>query len=344
MQVESDTMLRILEVIPVGAYVVDQDHNIKYINHQLESRFGPVNGRKCFEYLHGQRRPCAQCKNDAVFLKGKTVRWHRYNKQNGRKYELTDIPLRNSEGAVLKLEIFVDTTERELEKAKLHSYQKSLKRLASQVFLAEEKERRRISLDLHDTIGHDLCMANIQLSALLEQQIDNHIAVQLSEIHEIIMRLIRQTRSLTFEISSLILYDLGLGPALSQLVEYYREKYHFTFTYYDDDVEKPVSDNTLIILFRSARELLMNAVKHSGASKIMVSLTRDKNQIILAVEDNGVGLNADSLDSCKTSGIGLLSVREQMEHIHGWLEIKSEPGRGSRLALLAPVEVESQLK
>jgi signal transduction histidine kinase len=120
--------------------------------------------------------------------------------------------------------------------------------------------------------------------------------------------------------------------------------YGITCRYHEDGLEKPISDIELIILFRSARELLLNAIKHSRAKEITVSFTRDRNEVVLAVQDNGIGLDAGSFDFCRTGGIGLLAIRERMEHVYGRLQIESNLGSGSRFSLIAPIEPKSQLK
>ena len=117
LQLERDNFKSILDTMNEGIYIVDQQHNIQYINPVIESDFGPVNGRKCFAYFHDRTEACPWCKNQEVFA-GKSVEWEWSSLKTGKTYELFDTPIRNADGTVFKLEIFRDITEhKQMDKA-----------------------------------------------------------------------------------------------------------------------------------------------------------------------------------------------------------------------------------
>lgn len=111
-EVGRDLLINILNSMGDGVYTVNQQYEIEYINPVLEAQFGPVNGRKCYQYFHDRKEVCPWCKNSAIFSEGKTVRWEWYSEKTGRTYDLLDTPLRNPDGTTSKLEVFRDITER----------------------------------------------------------------------------------------------------------------------------------------------------------------------------------------------------------------------------------------
>ncbi|MBF0495005.1 MAG: PAS domain S-box protein [Deltaproteobacteria bacterium] len=128
LQVERNRLRGILDSMPNGIYIVNQQHQVEYINPSIEKDFGPVNGRKCYEYLYERTLSCPWCKNDEVFA-GKSVLWEFQLPKTGRIYELFDTPFFNEDGAISKLEIFHDITDRKLAEEKVKksfSYNRSL--------------------------------------------------------------------------------------------------------------------------------------------------------------------------------------------------------------------------
>lgn len=99
----------IMDTMPDGIYIVNQEHDIEYINPVIEREFGPVRGRKCYGYFHDRASRCPWCKNDEVF-QGKTVHWEWRSEKTNRTYDLFDTPLTNLDGSISKLELFHDIT------------------------------------------------------------------------------------------------------------------------------------------------------------------------------------------------------------------------------------------
>ncbi|MBI5746788.1 MAG: GAF domain-containing protein, partial [Nitrospirae bacterium] len=111
LKVERDKLINILESMGDGVYIGSQTYDIEYINPVIEREFGPINGRKCYEYFHDRDEVCPWCKGKEAFA-GKTVRREWYSAKNNKTYDLLETPLQNRDGTISKLEIFHDITER----------------------------------------------------------------------------------------------------------------------------------------------------------------------------------------------------------------------------------------
>ena len=109
-QIEHDRLLSLLESIPYGVYIIDQQYNIQYVNPVIKKEFGSINGRKCYDYLYDRSEMCPFCKNDIVFA-GKSILWDRYSHKNDRYYDLFDMPFKNPDGSISKIQIFNDISE-----------------------------------------------------------------------------------------------------------------------------------------------------------------------------------------------------------------------------------------
>ena len=108
---ERDRLLEILNSIEDGIYVSNQSYEIEFINPILVKEFGPVGGRKCYEYFHDRRGKCPWCvARDAATAR--TIRWEWFSSKTEKFYDLVDIPIRNEDGSISKLEIFRDITNR----------------------------------------------------------------------------------------------------------------------------------------------------------------------------------------------------------------------------------------
>jgi PAS domain S-box-containing protein len=121
-QKERDKSLSILNAIPSGVFMVNKQYGIEYINQIIEQEFGSVNGRKCYSYFHNRTEVCPWCKNEKVFA-GESVRWEWYFSKSCKHYELFEVPIKNVDGSISKIEIFHDITARkQAEKALQKSY------------------------------------------------------------------------------------------------------------------------------------------------------------------------------------------------------------------------------
>ena len=234
------------------------------------------------------------------------------------------------------------TAQVEHRTIELQAYQRKLRSLASELTLAEQRERRRIAVDLHDHIAHLLVMCKLKLSPL-GQHVAGGDARTIEQIKDALDEAISYTRTLIFRLSPPVLYELGLEAAVEWLSGQFHSRHDLTVEVRDDKQPKPLGEDMRTALFQSIRELLFNVVKHAGCKRAVVSLARSDNSIVITVQDQGIGFDpATSSEQRPAAGLGLFSVRERIDLLGGSMEVASAPGRGTRITITAPLDLQSE--
>ena len=252
------------------------------------------------------------------------------------------MPLRDEKGRIAHfVSLQRDITERKRAEEEVKNYQEQLRSLASELSLAGEKERRRIATDLHDHIGQTLAITKIKLGTLRESLPANGYQELLSEIWALVDQTIRYTKSLTFELSPPILYELGFEATIEWLAEQVQKQHHILVEVDNDGNEKPLARNVSILMFQTLRELFMNVVKHARAKKMRVSIQGRNNEMVVVVEDDGVGFDASKLEK---NTFGFFSIRERLKNFGGTFIIDSVPGQGTRISLTAPINANEKVE
>jgi PAS domain S-box-containing protein len=223
--------------------------------------------------------------------------------------------------------------------AELAKLAKELRSLASELSLAEERARRQMASDIHDHVSQKLAISKMKLESLAESVRSSKVAAALRETNDLIAQVIKSTRSLTFELSPPVLYELGFEAAVEWLTKQARQQHGLATEFTDDGRAKPLDDDIRVLLFQAVRELLVNVAKHAKAQNVEVSTKRLGDKIKVSVEDDGIGFDASSTSSRRygSTGFGLFSIHERLGHIGGHLKVESEPGHGTRVSLVAPI-------
>lgn len=235
--------------------------------------------------------------------------------------------------------------KRQAEKEKL-DYREKMRLLASKLMKTEEKERRRISEFIHDQIGQKLALVKVEFGELLDSLPRDESVKTGKEILRLLESTIENTRSLTFELSPPVLYELGFEPAIEWLTDWLAKKCKIRFIFREDGQPKHLDEEMRVILFLAVKELLMNAIKHSQATSAKVSILRGRGKIQVIVEDDGVGFDTKSIDASfsRTGGFGLFNIRERLMDFAGHVEIVSKVGEGTRVTLSAPLILDKKAK
>jgi len=244
-------------------------------------------------------------------------------------------------GETLTLGIARNITERKQAEKTLLDHRAQLKSLASQLSLTEERERHRLATELHDQISQSLVISKIKLDQLRKSNSSGDFKEALDEISKYLGQVIEETRTLTFDLSSPILYELGFEAAVAEwLTDQIQEKHRIETEFKDDGRQKPLDDDIRVLLFRNVRELLINVVKHAKAHKVKVSIRRIGEYISVCVEDDGIGFDPVEVASTavKKAEFGLFSIQERLEQQGGQIEIESGPGRGTKITMTAPLK------
>jgi PAS domain S-box-containing protein len=212
-----------------------------------------------------------------------------------------------------------------------------LRRLVRELEMAESRERRRISRDLHDDLGQLLAAAGIRLAGLCQHPRDDVRRAAL-EIAELVEQANFSTRSLAAQLEPAVLYELGLLPALEWLAEELGLRYGLDVNLHDDGQPKPLPQEARSIVYRTVRELLINVAKHAGVKQATVNLQREGRWLSVRVGDAGAGFAVDPAGVTATAGMGLVSVRERLSYMGGSFEIRSGLGDGTEAVLRLPLE------
>lgn len=223
-------------------------------------------------------------------------------------------------------------------------YQKKLRSLASKLMKTEEKERRRISEFIHDQIGQKLALVKVEFGQFLDSLSRDESVKTGKEILRLLESTIEDTRSLTFELSPPVLYELGFEPAVEWLTGWLAKKCKIRFIFREDGKPKHLDEEMRVILFLAVKELLLNVIKHSRATSVKVSILRSRSRIQVIVEDDGVGFDTKSIDasSSRTEGFGLFNIRERLMDFAGQVEIVSNIGGGTKATLSAPLALDKK--
>ena len=220
----------------------------------------------------------------------------------------------------------------------LRQHQHKLQLLASQLTLAEEQQRRQLAIDLHDSVGQSLALLQMKLSEISRESAAESLQNKLAASRELLEQIVQDIRSLSFELSPPLLYDLGLEAAIDWLAETFQQRYNLDITVDDDGIEKSIDKKIRLILFRIVRELMMNIVKHAQATAVSICIQHSDKHITININDDGVGFSpADYVDNAKSDRFGLFSVRERLSYLGGHLTVQSEARKGTHIKVKAPL-------
>ena len=167
---------------------------------------------------------------------------------------------------------FKNITERKENEKRFAHYRRQLRTTASELSLTEERERRRLATNLHDSVSQTLFVTKMQTSALLNEYTAQDKKNSLKEIYNHIDQALTETRSLIFELSPPILYELGLEAAVEWLCNQITKKHGLHFSINSNLEKQEIDLDIKVLLFQVIRELLNNIVKHSKAEEIKVLL------------------------------------------------------------------------
>ena len=340
----------IFQAIGHPSLILGPDHRIIACNKAIAKLTGKSTeyfiGRKCYDVFHEKNKPPCGCPMEKLLGTGHFETVEMEMEALGRVFLVSCTPVFDKSGALVRIiHIATDITERKQAEEKLRDNQKQLKALASELSFAEERERRRIAIGIHDDLGQKLVMVKFRLQALKGSVSDRNMLAVLNNECIMMDDILDDIRSLTFELSNPLLYEVGFESAIKSWLKTEIEKnagLKCEFT--SDDKKIELDEDIKVVLFKAVRELLINIIKHAGARTVKVGIAKQYNEVEVTVEDDGAGFDVTrlGLPSGKAGGFGLFSIKERLEYIGGRLEIKSRLGKGTRVVMTAPVKKSEQ--
>lgn len=342
---ERDFNRRLLDTADVIVLVLNARGRIVQLNHYMEQLAGrtldEVRERDWFELFVPERDRARTRWLFKQTVAGRSLRGNVYpvltRDGTERQIEWFGSALPYGDGRAL-LFIGIDVTERVEAEEERHAYEEKLRLLTEELVDSEERERRELATELHDQVGQTLALAKIKLGALRETAPQERKGA-ITEIRDLVDQAIRASRNLMLELGATVLHELGLEAALAALAEDMRARHSVLCAFYDDKQPKPLADQTKFALYRAARELIMNIVKHAGARTAEVAIERDEAKIRIRVTDDGNGFDVspDGFHATNEGGFGLFNIQERLARLGGSLTVRSSPGRGTNAIIEAPL-------
>jgi len=238
--------------------------------------------------------------------------------------------------------VFFDITERHHAEEALRESEQRLRFLTSQLLSAQERERKRISMELHDELGQSLAVLKLQIRAIERALRDDQqdLKADCLELLNYLDGVIDAIRRLSRDLSPAILEDLGLQSALKYLLHGVSKHYTVSHSFEVEDLDHLFPADAQIIIYRIFQECLTNISKHAGATEVSIAVKEHDGLISLVIEDNGSGFDPAQVSARRASGrgLGLAALDERARMLGGALEIRSQPGPGTRMTCVIPVD------
>ncbi|MCC6682691.1 MAG: PAS domain S-box protein [Phycisphaeraceae bacterium] len=226
----------------------------------------------------------------------------------------------------------LDQTRHDLDhrNSALQRQRRLTEELANQLLNAEDEQRSQLAKDLHDDLSQILAAARMKISILESLPPGPEPKQCLTQLKELLGEATRSARSLTFQLAPPILHQLGLGPALDWLGREIGQRFNMSVRVIHDEQRLSLSDQMRNLLFRVARELIINAGKHASCNTVTVQLEMDPEmQCRLEVQDDGRGFDPKQQRQSHQNSFGLHSICGRIEAVGGQVVIDSQPGRGT---------------
>ncbi len=228
-----------------------------------------------------------------------------------------------------------------VEKAVSHYRLRQRNRLLEmELIRAEEQERRQLASDLHDSVGQSMAMVKMGLDALAQGVSCVESSDELDGVRKLVVETIKQIRSLIFQVCPPSLYELGLAAALDGLSDHIQEAHGIQVHFDDAGDPAALSHEMQIFMFRAARELVLNAVKHANAKEVRMVLEERRCNVTVEVADDGVGFDIDrklgDRSASNDGGFGLFAIRRRLKAFGGRIDVASKDGQGTTVTISVP--------
>ena len=337
---ESEERFRLVaNTAPVMIWTAGTDRNCSYVNKTwLDFTGRPLEAELGDGWVEGvhpdDSNRCLQTYTEAFNRRESFEMHYRVRRRDGEYRWVLGygVPRFNSDGTFAGyIGSCVDITERK------HA-EESLATIGRRLIEAHEAERTWIGRELHDDINQRLALLAIELDRSSQHALTNELTELVRHARARITEIAEDVQGLSHRLHSSKLDYLGLATAAKSLCRELSEKTKVEIVFEHAGIPHTLSKEVSLCLFRVLQEGLQNAVKHSGVRSFTVDLQGTEESIELTVADFGNGFAEK--EACAGHGLGLISMRERLQLVHGELSVKSQPGAGTTIRARVPLKTD----
>ncbi len=337
---ESEERFRLVaNTAPVMIWTAGTDRNCSYVNKTwLDFTGRPLEAELGDGWVEGvhpdDSNRCLQTYTEAFNRRESFEMHYRVRRRDGEYRWVLGygVPRFNSDGTFAGyIGSCVDITERK------HA-EESLATIGRRLIEAHEAERTWIGRELHDDINQRLALLAIELDRWSQHALTNELTELVRHARARITEIAEDVQGLSHRLHSSKLDYLGLTTAAKSLCRELSEKTKVEIVFEHAGIPHTLSKEVSLCLFRVLQEGLQNAVKHSGVRSFTVDLQGTEESIELTVADFGNGFAEQ--EACTGHGLGLISMRERLQLVHGELSVKSQPGAGTTIRARVPLKTD----
>jgi PAS domain S-box-containing protein len=337
--------------------ILDENAVVKFESPALQRVLGyrpeELIGRNVFDFIHPDDAENVRRELSAVLASSepsRPVEFQFRHKESG--WRVVESIARNLlanpwvNGVIVNSRDITDRREAEaairIHEAELKLSHERLQALSGRLLETEDRERRRLSRELHDDLNQRLAVLAVDMGALrnsLRDSAPDDVEREFLAIQARIVKLSEDVRTLAYQLHPSILDDLGLAVALRSYCEEFSRREGIQVEFAHRNLGRHVAPDVASCIYRVAQEGLRNVAKHSGAKQAWVSVIGTSRHVNLTVRDAGAGFAAESITAHHS--LGLTSMAERTRLINGRFQVASAPGKGTTVQIRVPRKVDS---
>jgi PAS domain S-box-containing protein len=335
-----------------GIYRYDvKTHRFHFFNRSIiellaskEANASDITSKSVLLRLHPDDRDRVRRAAKEAIARGIGEAEYRFKKSDGTYRWLFDrwVVLRDPRGQPRYIEgIVMDTTRRRIAEEKLKESERKLRTLSSHLLDAQEKQRRRIALELHDELGQNLTVLKLQLRSIQKRLPTtlSQLQTKCENTNRYVDQIIENVRRISHELCPSCIEDLGLDESIGMLAEDFANHSKLLVSIETQKIDSLFTLQQRTTIYRILQEALNNIQKHARAHKVLIKIERKKNVVDIQIADDGKGfiIERNAEETVGKAGLGLTAMEERARMLGGTLEVTSIIGIGCRLVFSIPI-------